>query len=169
RRAPRRPRACKGATPWRLRAVKPFECLGVDRETLLARREGATPYVLGVALEAVADRAARFRVALDEGRREAAEKSDGVVEDEHLAVAMRAGADADGRDAEALGDEPRELRRHELEHDAPAAGPLERYRAFDDAPRAFLVLALQLVAAERGGRLRRKPDVTEHRHAGIDQ
>src|ERR1051325_2260042 len=153
----------------RLGAVEPFERLGVDREALLACRESATPYFLGVALEAVADRAARFGVALDERRREAAEEADGGVEDEHLAVAMRAGADADGRDADALRDEPRELRGHELEHDAPAPGALEGHRALDDAPHAFLVLALALVAAERGRGLRREADVAEHRDAGIHQ
>src|SRR5207302_801694 len=74
-------------------------------------------------------------------------------------AALRARADADGRDADALGDQARERRRHQFQHHAPAAGALERLRAFEDAPRVVLILSLQLVAAERRRGLRREADM----------
>jgi len=57
---------------------------------------------------------------------------------------MRACADADGRDGDALSDQARERRRHQLQHHAPAAGALERLRAFHDAPRVLLILSCSL-------------------------
>src|SRR5439155_613657 len=87
--------------------------------------KAAVAHVGGIAGDGVPDRRAGFRVALDEARRKAGEQADQVMEHEDLAVAMRACADADGRDGDALGDQPRERRRHQLEHHAPAAGALE--------------------------------------------
>src|SRR5262249_61777914 len=113
---------------------------------------------LRVTLQRIADRFTGLRVALDESRREAAEEADDVMEHQHLAVAVRARADADGRYADAVRHQLGELRRHELEHHAPAAGFLERDGAFHDAPHALLVLALQPVTAERRGGLRREAD-----------
>src|SRR3954464_7179721 len=116
-------------------------------------------------MDRVADRRAGFRIALHEGRREAAEHPDEIMKDEHLAVAVRAGADTNGRNRDAPGDHSCERRRHELEHDAPAARRCERLRAFEDAARILLILALQLVADESGRRLRREANVPEHRYA----
>src|SRR6185437_16200689 len=142
------------------------EHFSVDREALLLGRKSAAAHFLRVAFQRITDRVTRLGVAFYEGRRKAAEQADDVVEHQHLAVAVRAGADADGGDTDAARDELRELRRHELEHHAPAARLLERDGALHDAPHALLVLALQSIAAERRGGLRCQADMPEHRHAG---
>src|SRR6267378_2911783 len=133
--------------------------LVLHAEALPFGRKAAVAHVGGIAGDGVFDRRAGFRVALDEARRKAGKQADQVMEYENLTVAMRACADADGRDGNALGDQARERRRHQLQHHPPAAGALERLRAFQDAPRVLLVLALQLVAAERRRGLRSETDV----------
>ena len=56
------------------------------------------------------------RVRFDELGHELIEEAQQVVEDQHLAVAGRAGTDADGRDRQRLRDLLRQLGRHGLQH-----------------------------------------------------
>src|SRR5882672_5459715 len=154
-----RPNAPGPMTATALTAMQALQHLVLHAEALPFGRKAAVAHVGSIAGDGVFDRRAGFRVALDEARRKAGEQADQVMEYENLTVAMRACADADGRDGDALGDQTRERRRHQLQHHAPAAGALERLRAFQDAPRVLLVLALQLVAAERRRGLRREPDM----------
>src|SRR5690242_21433487 len=104
----------------KLAAVEALQHLFLHAEALLLAGEGAAPHLLGIAGARLADGISGLGVALHESRREPAEEADHVVEDEHLAVAMASRADADGRDGDALRGDARELRRHQLEHDAPA-------------------------------------------------
>jgi hypothetical protein len=61
-------------------------------------------------------------VAAHELGRDAVLDAEHVVEHEHLAVAARPGADADGGDVDRVGDHAGHLVGHALEHDGEAAG-----------------------------------------------
>ena len=65
---------------------------------VLLAGEGPGAHVGGVRLERVADLAREVRVALDEPRQVPLGQAEQVVVDEHLAVAVGAGADPDRRD-----------------------------------------------------------------------
>jgi len=91
-----------------------------------------------------------------------------VVVDEHLAVAVRAGADPDRRHREPARHFGRDGRRHSLEHDREATGLLERDRVVDQPSCRLRRLALRLEAAEHRRRLRRQANVPHHRNPGTD-
>ena len=74
-------------------------------------------------------------VLLDEPRRAAPAQAGHVLPHEHLRVAVRARADADGRDAQRLGDLRRDRRRDHLHDDREAARGLEREGVLDAACR----------------------------------
>ena len=82
--------------------------------------------------------------------------------DEHLPVALGAGADPDRRDGERRGDPRGDRRRHRLEHDREAAGRLERERVVVEPERRVGRAALGAEAAELRRRLRRQADVAHH-------
>src|SRR5262245_39766401 len=104
-----------------LRAIEALQHLVLHPEALAFARKRAGSHFGGVARDRVLDRRARLGVALHEGGRETGEHPDQVVEYQHLSIAVGARADADRRDRDALGDELRERRRHQLQHYAPAA------------------------------------------------
>ena len=62
-----------------------------------------------------------MRVALDEARLELLEDAQQVVEDKHLPVGRRPGADANCRDSQPFGHRGGDLRRHRLEYEREAA------------------------------------------------
>ena len=68
----------------------------------------------------------------------------------------------------ALGDEGGDRWRDRLQHDGEAAGSLERARRVDQAARLDGGTALRFVPAQQLHRLRRQPDVADHRNRGID-
>jgi hypothetical protein len=88
------------------------------------------------------------------------------VEHEHLPVALRAGADADGRDRHRLADARGHRGRHEFEHHGERPGLLEPARLVDEARRAGLVAPLHAEAAEQVDRLRREAEVAHDGDAG---
>ncbi len=93
-----------------------------------------------------------------------------VGHDLDLAAAQRSRADPDRRDAQPLGDGPRELCRHELEHDREGTGLLDGQGVGQQGPRLRPVLALDLdLAAETMLRLGCPTDVAHHRDARPDQ
>ena len=94
---------------------------------------------------------------------------DEVGDDLDLAAAARTGADADGRDLEALGDRGGELLRDQLEDHREGAGLLDRERVGDQRAGLVAVLALDADLAERVDRLRRQADVAHDRDAGTDE
>ena len=73
-------------------------------EGVLRPREGAGPDLVGVGLRAVEEYAAHVGVLLDEPGHPPGAQAEGVLPDQHLAVAVDAGADADRRDGQLLGD-----------------------------------------------------------------
>src|SRR5207249_1622228 len=91
----------------------------------------------------------------DEARLLSRKHVEHVVQDEHLAGAARAGADADGGDAQAPRDLLPELGRYRFEHDEARARRLELHGVPDELLLGVLALALHVVAAELVHRLRR--------------
>jgi len=91
-----------------------------------------------------------------------------IVVDEHLAVAVGAGADPDRRHREPARHLRGDRRRHGLEHDREATGCLERARVVDELQRRLRGLALGLEAAQHRRGLRGQPDVPHHRDPGGD-
>ena len=88
--------------------------------------------------------------------------------DQHLAVAVGAGPDADRRDGELVGDPLRDARRDRFEHEREAAGRLERAGVPEQRERLLGRPALGSVAAEHRRRLRREADVAHDRDPGAD-
>jgi hypothetical protein len=107
-------------------------------------------------------------VALDEPRRRAGAQAHHVLPNEHLGVAVGAGADADRGDADRLGDLGRNPRRHHLHDDRERAGLLQRERLADE-PLGGVAATLHSVAAEVVLGLRRESDVRHHRDAGVGE
>ena len=60
-------------------------------------------------------------------------EADDLVDDQHLAVAVRAGADADGRDVDGVRDRLAEVRRDVFEDDGEGAGVLVLFDEVDDS------------------------------------
>jgi hypothetical protein len=115
---------------------------------VLVAGEGAVAHLLGVMLECVADLPREARVTLDEARKVALREPEQVVVDEHLAVRVAAGADADRRHSELSRDLGCDRRGDGLEDDRERAGFLERERAFDQLCCGLGRLALRLEPAE---------------------
>jgi len=85
-----------------------------------------------------------------------------VLPDEHLAVAVRAGADPDRRDRQRLRHQRGDRGGDRLEHDGERTGVLERERIVDEAARRAGAPGLRLEAAELRDALRREADVRHH-------
>ena len=82
--------------------------------------------------------------------------------------AAGAGADADGRDAQPLGDGGRQLLGHELEHDREGARFLDGERVGEQRARRSRSLPWTRLAAQAVTGLRRPADVAHDRDAGSD-
>ena len=91
---------------------------------------------------------------------------EGVLPDQHLAVALDAGADADGRDHQLLGDLGGDVAGDHLHHDGERAGVLNGVGIGED-PLGRVAAALDPVTAEGVLALRREPDVGHHRDAAL--
>src|SRR5262249_61527418 len=77
--------------------------------------------------------ASHLRVALREARRPVAGEPDEVVEDEHLTVAVAAGADADRRDVELGRDLRGQVEGYTFEHDRERPRRLDGARVVEHA------------------------------------
>src|SRR5579883_2621723 len=84
-------------------------------ERVLGGGKRAAAHRLGVGADRLEHGAAAGEKVLAEFRTLAGGDAEHVVEHQHLAVAIRAGADADGRNRELRTDAPGERRRHALE------------------------------------------------------
>ena len=91
------------------------------------------------------------------------------MEHEHLPVAAGACPDADRRDLELAADALGDRRRYCLEHEQERARGLGGVRVVQQAQRRLGGLALGAVAALRGRRLRRQPEVGDDRDARARQ
>src|SRR5437016_1014363 len=137
----------------------------LHREAVLVRRERAVAD-LTIELAQRADRGgADVGVALGELRLELAVEAKHVVQHEHLAIAVHAGADTDRGDRELLSGERADRRRHALEDDRKRARIFEREGVVDQPPRRASGLRLHLEAAELRHALRGEADVRHDRDA----
>ena len=87
---------------------------------------------------------------------------------QHLAVAPRAGADADGGYRNGLGDRPGDPVRDGFEHDGEAAGVGEGHGVVDNSGSGLGLLALHLEPAQGVDGLRGETDVAHDGHLGVD-
>ena len=102
-------------------------------------------------------------------RRHLVVQAEQIGADEHLAVAIRTGADADGRHVERRGDLRGELRGNRFEHDGKRAGILQRERIVEDELRLARIASALPIAALLIDRLRQHPEMPHHRNADIDE
>src|SRR3990172_6751796 len=85
------------------------------------RRKSAALHILPECFHCLERLFLEIRILLYELRREPVEQPQEVVEHQHLAVAVRACADPDGRDMEQTADLLCERGRHGFEHDSEGA------------------------------------------------
>src|ERR1700674_4250322 len=102
-----------------------------------------------------------MRVLTHELRRFAIAESKHVMEDEHLTVALRSGADADRRHRYRLGDRRSKDVGNAFEHERENAGRGERARVVEQLTCGFGELALHAEAAHDVDGLRREADVAQ--------
>ena len=129
-------------------------------------REAAGLHFFHVALRGGHDLRAELREVLHEFWLQARVHAQKIVADQHLAVARRAGTDADRRDRDGFGDALPELARDPLEHDRVRARFGDRARVGEHAFGVGLAFALHAEAAHGVHRLRQQADVTHDRDAG---
>ena len=91
------------------------------------------------------------------------------MEHEHLAVRLRPGADADGRDVNRARHPSRQDGRHPFQHEAESAGLLERLCVRQDPFGLSLCLALHLESAQLVHELRRQSKVPHHGDAHLGE
>src|SRR4051794_10760894 len=144
------------------------ELLRRHRVAVLGARVPAAPHVVGEGRDAGDHLVLEVRVALDELRAEPLADAEQVVEDEHLPVDRRPGADADDGHVEALHEDLRHRGRDRLEDEREAPRLLQGERLRGDPLGRGGGAALGPVAAERRRRLRREPHVPHDRDAGPD-
>src|SRR5262245_47854715 len=90
------------------------------------------------------------------------------MDHEHLAVTMRARANANGRNGQPLGDLLRQVLWNALQHQCEGAAILYRQSIAHDRFPLVLVLTLNLIAAEPMNRLRGEANVSHDRDANPD-
>ena len=91
-----------------------------------------------------------------------------VMQDQHLAIATRASADADSWDVKCSGDQIADLAGHTFEHNRKAACGLQRLGFVDQEVGCLGTFTLNSEATHCVHRLRRKPDMAHDRNLGID-
>ena len=116
----------------------------------------------------IADQGCQVRIATDELGWRRKGQSQKIVEDQNLPIALRAGADADGRDFQFARDHGRNLARDAFENDATGASAFQGDRIAHQLLDCLQGLALHLVSAHGVQRLRRKSDVADHGNLGLD-
>src|SRR5437588_1026575 len=139
------------------------------RVAVLGVRENALGHLRGIAAGSLDHLLPEVRVGLDEARLAAGGQAQQVVDDEHLAVAARSGADPDGGDGQGRGDLAGERRGDTLEHDAERPRRFQLTGVLEDPGGDLGVLALDLEAAQPVHALRRQTDVAHDRDSGLGQ
>src|SRR5262249_9243121 len=90
-----------------------------------------------------------------------------VVEDQHLSIALRSSADADGGRGDFARDHGCHLARHTFQHHRKHSGALERDCVFHEPFNTGEVFALNLVPAHLVQRLRGQADMSHDGHFGV--
>src|SRR6202171_3022481 len=116
-----------------------------------------------------ADVVRHFGVALEKLWLEGVVQAEHVRKDEHLAVALDTGADADRRDSDCRGDTRGDWSGNELEHDRKRSRFFQSLRLTDQALGSFLLAPLNARPSNRVHGLRCEPDVGHDRNTGADE
>lgn len=132
---------------------------------LLRSGKFSLAHFLAILRHGVRDRVPQIGVRLNETGHEAGGQPQHVVRDQHLAVASRAGADADGGDVDARGESFGQRSGDALDNDAEGAGLL----GGDGVGQHLIFRPLDLVAAEDMHALRLQADVGHHGDTGRDE
>ena len=111
---------------------------------MVRAREYAAAHFSGVTRGRVRDNAAQVGVFLDEFRHAVDCQADHVVDDQDLAVAVAAGADADGRDGDVAGKLRSDGLDRALDDDRESAGFLDRLGVAKECRDVLLVRPLIL-------------------------
>jgi len=96
------------------------------------------------------------------------EKSQDIVENKNLAIAVDAAADADGDALHFLSDYLGQLARNSFQNDSKDTLFIQGHSVIEDFLGGIQGLALHLESAQASCSLGCKPDMTEHRDAGFD-
>ena len=131
--------------------------------------EAAVVHVIAVLASRAGNLLAKIDVLAGEFRRAVDAQADEIVENEHLAVAIGAGADADGRDAKFLRDARSEFARHGFEDDGKSSGGFDGARVTHQTFGGFDRFSLNAKAAEFKNGLRREADVRHHGDFRFDE
>jgi len=136
--------------------------------SFLLRREVAFPDIIDIASQRLADERAEVEVLAGEAgmvrldltfhlagrlRGGGYGQAQQVAQDQDLAVALRAGSNADGGDSHPPGDHPGDLAGHTLDYQREDAGLLESHRIVDERLGLELRLSLNPVASHGVERL----------------
>src|SRR3989337_1318071 len=121
--------------------------------------EGARGHVRRPGPDRSVDRLAQVGVEAGVARDVVQAQPEHVGNDLDLARAAGSGADADGRDAQTLGDGSGELLRYELQHDGEGARLLDCQRVGEEGARGIARLALHVHLPDLADGLRGEPDV----------
>src|SRR5260370_8771192 len=89
---------------------------------LAVRRKSAAAHIFAISADCFGNYLANIRILARELRCLVEGEAKHIVYDEDLAVAVRAGSDADRRNAQLAGNLRAKLARHRLQHDAEAPG-----------------------------------------------
>ena len=130
--------------------------------------ERAAANIARIMLNGFGDERGRVGIAADKLGGSCSGEIDEIVEDENLAVALRARADADGGNGERGGDEPACLARNTFQHDGDGAGGFQSLRVGDKVVDGGGGFALHAIA-DAMYRLRREADVADHGNLGLGE
>src|SRR5579872_3908221 len=131
--------------------------------------EAAVVNVVAILAGGAGNLFAEIGVLAREFRRAVDAQAHEIVENEHLAVAIRAGADANGRDAKFLRDARGEFARHGFEDDGKSSGGFDSARVAHQAFGGLDRFSLNAKTTEFENGLRREADVRHHGDFRFDE
>jgi hypothetical protein len=136
---------------------------------LVVGREATAAHVVGKGGDGLHRGVAQRGVAADELGCHALLDAEHVVVHEHLAIAVAAGPDADGRHVDGVGHHGGHPVGHALEDDGEAPRRGQGLGVGDQRQGGVVLAALDLEPAHGVERLRRQAEVAHHRDLGVDQ
>src|ERR1700737_1147682 len=158
--------ACRQAIACSCMAIADSTTTGLAGGVLVLRGgEGAVAHVLVELARGGFDRLTKFGVLPNELRDVVRIQPEDVLDDEHLSIAMRSRADADGRHAERFGHSLTEDARNALEDDREGASVFQCLGVFEDLLRRLVTATLDTHATELVDELRRQSQMAHHRDA----